>query len=1040
MKAKTLKRILAVLTTACIISAAIPAVQTYKLTQDNYVSAAEAVTLSSDVIHIPEELLKENGYIFGLRKEVIDDESRYFLYYQDATERDEDGQPTGAIIDIKEFDGSLMPKPDYKTMNNLSGDDATEDSPATGEKLEMEELVAQALEDYFLNEETGCWSNAAEKQDKVAVPRVEINGQTVNEPGIIVEPEIPAAKPLKENTAFMEALIKMYDAEEGHQDEYSFKNDYSLYDEETKEITDAGYEELYRIFSNDLALSTSKATDVKKLYTAVVSCTQARELNRLNRDINDSDIVDLEKAKWVLETKEDLESTKKVYAKTSSSAKFWVSKNGDPTSGTYAADASGSSVVVSKTAANGKYNNEVVIKAVSKDYSPATAKLATNKGTVYTSCTFYVVPPKSSSYKASTLKAEKKVNGISFANVEGDIYTLSLNEGKSFKLPFALENGRDKSLVYESSGSGFIVRNGIVKALGTGSGIIKVYPADCYNKSDMTLTVNVTVSSALRSIRSNTNTVCIYPGSSQTISLGTVPPSYGKYTYAVHGLDPAYTAAVSGDKLTISSDGINAIPKLNRIAVTIVQNGKNMEGIKNLYITIKGVPFPQNITKIREANNKVGSDGTVEINMLKGTACNLGVSAYPVTCEATLIPKVGVGINSDGTLNEGFVPITAETYDEFIALYGTGGEKQDKSAVSYIHTAMDRYYSRSVSDDDPTAVGRPSEEDTEVYQEWLTFYKNAVALYNSTKKAAQTDTSAMKVSGDVISCKKAGTYYLQFTSAAKNSSDESITSNIYKINVYEAGGSIVMNDMRDTLYYDSNGDKKLTNADTPMSTDKTYDIVCGQLMTSRSADTDTSRVFSGGTTINVAEPYCLGSPDEEIEWKCSKAGAVKITKGSDYTTIENGKIKTHSTLDLKLCQAGVLDQSGQPIPFTITGTSKQTKQKFSFKISVDNDTDLSQALSDTEAELEFTDSSGNAISQPKKVNAGDTFNVYCSSGTEGVAGRVKYTSSNKKVLSVSSSGQVKAVSAGSAVITAVMTINDKKTTTLKASANITVSK
>ena len=1042
MKRKNHKRFLAVLTTAVVLAAAVPAVQTGRLVQFAPVSAAETAdtALSSDTIHLPDGLLKENGYEFGIRTVGKAGSKKYFLYYRDATERDESGEPQGSIVNIKEIDGTAFPKPDYKTLSNLSGNDATADSPATGEKLEMERLVTQAVEDYFIAEDTGAWYTDVEKVEKVAVPNVVTDGKSTPEPGIVIETEIPETKRLTDNPAFMDILIKAYDSEEGHDGDNSFKNDSQMYDADNSEITAEGYKELFRIFSADIKGFTGKAADaIRRAYSAVVTRTQAQELNRLNREINESDEVDLEKTKWVLETASDLVSSKKVYPRANGNAKFWVTKAGDITSGTLAQEASGSTALVTKTAANGKYNNEIVLKAVSGDYTMPTSKLPDGKGTVYASCTFYVVPAKSTAYKESGLNVSKDVKGIKFAKNENGTYDLSLDTGKSYRLPFALENGTDKTLIYEAEGSGFTVKNGIVKACGEGSGTVRVYPYDCDDKAGMTLTVNVNISPAVRAIRSNTNTISMCPGSVQTVSLGTVPPSFGKYTYAVHGLHSAYTAEIDGDKLTISSDGKKAIPKLNRIAVTILKDGRNVSGIKNMYFTIHGVPFTQEIRKLRESNRKVGSDGTVEINLLKGETRNLGVSVYPVSADATIIPNVGVGLNADGTINTGFKSIVADTYDEFIALYGKGGQEQDLSAVSFVNSTMDRLYSRAIADDDPTAVGRPSVDETGAYTEWLTFYKRALAIYNSVKKSSQVDISALKVSGDVVCGSKSGTYYLQYTSAAKNGSGEALSSNVYKINVYETGASIIMNDMRSTACYDSDGDKKITKEDVPLSSDKTYAIVGGQLMTTKSANTDSARTFKGCTSINIAEPYCIGCPDEEIEWTCSKPGAIRISRGEDYTAVVNGKASTYHTLDLKLCQACLTDQSNQPIPFTITGTSKYMKQKFSFKISVVNDADISQGLNGSRARLEYTDINGDTIAQPKNLNVGDAFVMYCSSGIEGVAGRVKYESTNKKVLKVLSNGKVKAVGKGNAEIKAVMTISDKDMTKFNASVKITVS-
>jgi hypothetical protein len=743
---------------------------------------------------------------------------------------------------------------------------------------------------------------------------------------------------------------------------------------------------------------------------------------------------------WVTETV----NAKGATISGASFAKFQVTKN-DKTS--FAAKTTGAEAIIGATKANGKYNSYVTVKAVSSDYKAASGKNA-QKGKVYAESSFYVTPEVPTGYTDVSLGKTTDKGGVTFAAPESNAtttglktYSLTMDEGKSFKIPFVLKNGSDKTLAYDvsSNATGFTVVNGTVKAIaGGGTGTITVYPAALgnlwtstesteYDPAKVTaIQISVTTNAAVKSVKANTNRVTMYPGAVQYVSFGTSPASFGTYKYEVSGLDKYTTTWVKD-----TTGAVDADPKKNTIlkiespstltdettpdkvtkATIKIKNadGTEVEGVRDCNFTVAWAGAGANAKSVKETYKKVGTDGTVEINIPVGGVVNLGASVNPATADQTIhygLSKTKVGLNHT---NKG------------------------TAAVAYVEGDCDGDLLEDYTEVENN--GTPSKAD-----------------YATTRTNADKVTTEVVLTGDVLKGETEGTYYVKGWTVAKNDANEELTTNIYKVNVYTPGSSVIMLDERDNPNYDTDDVTEAWddhsgqfNAATtgPLSLKKSdvYTIVGGQLISKADAETSGSKTIMGGQTITIGEPFTLGAK-EEIEWKCNNPSAIRITKGADYHVASSftaagtraaGSDLIYSTLNLDLCQAGT---------FTITGTTKYTNQRYAFKVTVGSDT--------TKKKTDITANSGKgnmyfkgvdllATSTSAAMNAGETANVNYFTAFEGLAGKVKFEAVDKKVLSVSGSGVVKATGAGTTQIKATFTSTDGKTNFTVTSNNITVS-
>ena len=496
----------------------------------------------------------------------------------------------------------------------------------------------------------------------------------------------------------------------------------------------------------ELLADDSCATATKNFYNELVAFAKANYINECNRTIYQNGPV-LTKLQWVLETKKDAseeittKSGKKTeYTKNSGAAKFWgkkltkkTDKKTKAVSWTEAAAESscarvgGASVEVSNTKANGNFNSAVYIKAVDSTYDTPTAKVNKTGAGVVLAEGFYIPPAVPSAFTDKSLSASASKAGIEFASVATHfdaavatkrIYTLTLDVGKSYKLPFALKDGKDKALVYaEGEGSsGFTVVNGKVTAYAPNgvttladtanfdpavdANYIKVYSR---TSPDVYAYVQVKVKAAVKSITANVKKVGMWKGAKQYVSLATNPvlaPDNLQYvvengdstTYTVKGVK---SVAANGD-ITYSTDtngkleaGVNVLeistnegkdPAKASITVNVVEATKteNLTS-KALTINLSPVSAPQDI-KTAKATVKA-KNGSIAIP--QGGAASYGFTVTPVGAPTALVDSDGhILAHGDVVQVGGAVKTSGSLSDTFKA--GKNAIKSDDKASSYV--------------------------------------------------------------------------------------------------------------------------------------------------------------------------------------------------------------------------------------------------------------------------------------------------------------------------------------------------------------------
>ena len=353
---------------------------------------------------------------------------------------------------------------------------------------------------------------------------------------------------------------------------------------------------------------------------------------------------DYSKVKWVLETPD-------TYPKVSGKAKF---KNAN---GKAVASVTGDKAALIMATASKKFNSIVVLKLVSEDYKAATSKKA-QVGTVYARKVIFITPAVPTTWTDVSSKLSK-AGLTAAANESGyeQVYTMSIAENKSVKLPFAPKDGADRSMVYEigENSSGFSVVSGTVKALTSGgSGSIICYPKYAPAKK---ILINVVTTAAVKSLRANTTKVTVYSNSSQTIYLGTVPPSMGT-EFLIGGKNSGtFTGgswSISGNALTITGD--SSVTKSTKHTLEVSAAGKSLK------IAISGASAPQNAKNFKLTTKKLNADGFIEVNIPVGSAVNLGVCMNPVTADADFTWKYSTSADAVLTSEKNAV-INAEQDD-----------------------------------------------------------------------------------------------------------------------------------------------------------------------------------------------------------------------------------------------------------------------------------------------------------------------------------------------------------------------------------------
>lgn len=454
------------------------------------------------------------------------------------------------------------------------------------------------------------------------------------------------------------------------------------------QITGTGWNKLKEFASQNI----EKCFGETDMYAALKARAEAIYLNYLNKDISVNKKYDLDAIQWVMETqkepvKKDAKN-KDVYTKNTGFAKFWgknLTKVTDKKTkavswkaaekDTSCARVAGASVAVSNTKANGNFNAAVYLKAVTGDYTTPTAKVNKTGAGVIFSEGFYIPPAVPHAFTDQSLSKAPTGKGIEYTALnsdpskpEGLLYTMSMDVGKSAKLPFKLKDGKDKSLVYEvvdtDGVTGFTVVNGKVTAYAAneadlatkadefdtkadGKNIIKVYSRV---NPEVCAYVQVKVNPAVKSIVTNAKKVGMWKGAKQYVSLGTNPalnPYSVQYvvengdaqTYTVKGV-----SSVSGDTITYADPdssgkfaaGINYLeistnaekePTKADITVNVVAAGKT-ENLTAKALTINLVPVaaPQDIKSVKLGVK--AKNGVVAIP--EGSAANLGFTVSPV--------------------------------------------------------------------------------------------------------------------------------------------------------------------------------------------------------------------------------------------------------------------------------------------------------------------------------------------------------------------------------------------------------------------------
>lgn len=199
-----------------------------------------------------------------------------------------------------------------------------------------------------------------------------------------------------------------------------------------------------------------------------------------------------------------------------------------------------------------------------------------------------------------------------------------------------------------------------------------------------------------------------------------------------------------------------------------------------------------------------------------------------------------------------------------------------------------------------------------------------------------------------------------------------------------------------------------------------YVVKGGFLMTKTAADTDCERVFKSGTTLYLGNTGIANGGDEDVIWTCNKSSAVRAyyddTNSVNYTNASGAAATGESGLFLDLCQAGT---------YTITGTTKNSKQKYSFKINIEEDTaakkkglEAKTAMTVTESDGTVTTATDNSGDEEVDLKLKEKAYANIFTAIEGVGGKTlpTFTSGDAKVVKVDKSGNITAVGVGSTTI------------------------
>lgn len=604
--------------------------------------------------------------------------------------------------------------------------------------------------------------------------------------------------------------------------------------------------------------------------------------------------------------------------KTSGAAKF---KNA---SGKLVATASDINPIISGMKAKGKFNNTVVLKAVTTQTVKVNGKNTTLK-TEYASCMLYINPKP-----VTAFKEPKNVAGKFEKTGNPNEYNLTIYEGASYKIPIAAKDGADKTLAYDTNCPCCSVNNGVVKGLTASSGIVTVWAVNEISGMEP-VKINVTVKDRVTSLRSNTKSVTVVPNApAQCFTVSAVPVTsnhigINKITYNADYYElyqVAADSAKSGNGDDVNGDGIKDIMIANGASATLIHGSGEFAVKLRSDVDIKAA------MKLKAKDKAIA---------FEYTPTGKRAAKYTVTANAATAPQNIKQLKQSSKKpknDENGNPLPVE-----------------------INVPLGNSYALGIS-------ANPASADS-----------------NFTWQILEGAQDGILFTGDVITVRTLGSYKIKAVSKGIDESGSPVESYVYSVNVYYPGSSIIFRD-------------------------SDYVVKGGFLMPKNVADTTSDKFLSGGDTISFAEPYT--SFDDEISWTVSNENAVglqRLASGDD----------TRNKLNLRLLLPGT---------YTITGKSKYTNQKYSFKVAIKENAGSQEFIDEKTKEpdafkIEYKDAGGvwqGDIGASRQMKIGEKLSTRVSQ--KGFCcGTVKYSSSNPSAVSVNAKGLVTAKKATSAPVT-----------------------
>jgi C1A family cysteine protease len=275
----------------------------------------------------------------------------------------------------------------------------------------------------------------------------------------------------------------------------------------------------------------------------------------------------------------------------------------------------------------------------------------------------------------------------------------------------------------------------------------------------------------------------------------------------------------------------------------------------------------------------------------------------------------------------------------------------------------------------------------------------------------------LTITGCIINAYKTGTYYAQAQTVGTDVNGEHLSTNIYKINVYDPSASLFIQGPETVDQIVTGKTRSLE-----VEYDSGYMIKGGILMTAEHALGDCDKYFETGEEIEIDLPFSDNGCTEPVVWKSNKQSGLRVSSGN-----ADGN---SGTLSIKALQPGT---------YTVTGTAKNTKQKISFKVLVkkpDNKTDAELSAEEKERGFESPDTAGIwSTVTSLEVGAGEELPVTLS---DGVSGKITFKVSNSPIASMNAAtGMIKGKKAGTTALTATVTYGKSGSSTFTIPVTVT---